>query len=118
MTPSARYALAIALTNLPQGDDWNLIRRLTKMFTKRSKIKLSKKLKYLVYQNEVCNIPEILQLISIDDSEYNHLMTCLYKNGLAGSDERDSSNEEIHEKEEYWLLDSLETAGLERFCIG
>ena len=115
MTPSARFALAIALTNIPQGDDWSLIHRLAKIYARGQK-KTYHKLTYLIKQNEVYNIPEIIKIISIDINEYNHLMTCLYKNGLARGDQGDEGNEEIHGKEEYWQVDDLEAKGFEKLC--
>ena len=117
MTPSARFALAIALTNVPQGTDWKLVERLAKIFAKGCNKKEARRLLNTVKQNEVYNIPDILNIISIDKNEYNHLMCCLYQNGLAGSNQGNESDGEIHEKEEYWEMDEMETKGLEKICV-
>ena len=116
MTPSARYALAVALTNVPDAEDWKLIKRLATIVTKFWPKIVSRKVHYLIKQNEVFNVPDILKLISIDDEEYTHLMTCLYKNGLARGVQGDQSHEEIHENEEYWKLDDMESKELKKFC--
>ena len=115
MSPAARYAILIALTNVPEGDDWSIIERIAKLFLRYWPKSESRKIKYLIRQRETHNIPDLIKLISIDNDEYNHLMTCLYKNGLARGLQGDQGNEEIHETEEYWELDEMEAKGLEKF---
>lgn len=108
MEASARYAACIALTNMPQNEEWEIVKRLLVIYKKESKKQRSKYIR-LCDRRELYVIPELLTMLSIDADEYNHLMNLIYKNDLGNNQEGDGMYEEIHEAKEYWKLGEMDS---------
>ena len=114
MEATARYAAAIGLTNVPRKEDWNVIQRLLKIYAKNKTKSIKNKLRNLCTKREAYAIPELLKIIALDKSEFNHLMICLYKNELERDCERNSLHGEIYEEKEYWKMGPMEAARLKK----
>ena len=104
MEATARYALCVGLTNLPDNEEWNVLIRVAKLlkskFDRKKFIKIINKLN----QKEPYVILDILRLISIDTEEYKHLKLCIYKNEVDGCGSGNEGNAEVHVQSQYWKL--------------
>ena len=105
MSATARFAILIGLTNLPENEDWEVLDRLYKVLSPNLTNVAKRKLKRLLGKREPYVIPELLSLLSLDETEYLHLMGCIAKNGVENDRSRIANNEEIYETAEYWKLE-------------
>ena len=117
MEATARFALCIALTNSPQKEDWKTIFKLAKILTKNWNKKQQRCLFNLLNSEEIFNIPCALKLISLDTSEWKHLMNCISQNDMGGNSTGNQNDEEIHVQKEHWWMGPLENIGLEALCL-
>ena len=53
----------------------------------------------------------MLESLSVDAEEYEHLKLCLYRNELGSLGPGDESDAEIHAEKEYWKLGEMDTEG-------
>ena len=108
MEASARYAICVGLTNIPQKDEWEPLIRLCKLLkgsiSDKNYIKILNNLK----KREPYAILEIIGLLSLDHQEYDHLKLCLYKNEMAKTGCGNADVNEIHVEKEYWRVAQLD----------
>ena len=108
MESSARYALCIGLTNIPINDEWDVLIRLSKLLRKTFKLSLLNKIIKKLNQKEPYVILEVLDLLSIDQDEFNHLKNCIYKNEMDGCGSGGQSDAEVHVQNQYWNMAELD----------
>ena len=108
MESTARYALCVGLTNIPNNEEWDALIRLSKILTKNLKDSKYLKITKTLNKREPYCILEILQLLSIDADEFTHLKCCLYKNEMARTGCRDQDTDEIYVEKEYWRLAEMD----------
>ena len=102
---------------MPKGEDWELIRRLSKIYFKKSKeTKLKNRVYKMLNRREMFLIPNLLKIFALDSDEYRHLMTCLYKNDLESDCSGEESSHQIYEEVEYWKLEDVDTAASSQLC--
>ena len=96
--------MLVGLTNVPEKEDWDVIIRLFKILSpaviKRTKNKINR----LLSKREPYVIPSLLSMLTLDDDEYTHLMTCIAQNGLEDYRAGGTHNEEVYEAAEYYKL--------------
>ena len=117
MANSARYSICIGLSNMPKGEDWDMLKRLAKVYFKGVK---DKKLKIRIYKmldkREIFLIPDLLKTFALDRAEYLHLMNCLYRNDLESDCSGEEGSHQIYEENEHWQLEEVDTAASSQLC--
>ena len=110
MESSARYALCIGLTNVPNGTEWDTLIRLSKLLKGALEGPTFNKIYKNLSKREPYVILDIISLLSIDEEEYQHLKHCLYKNEMAKAGGGNSNADEIYVEEEYWKVAQLDAS--------
>ena len=105
MSAAARYAMLIGLTNIPEDNDWEVIDRIYSSLVPHIQTKANAKIKRLLQKREPYVIPELIALLSLDEQEFNHLMSCIAQNGMENCRKRNQDNGKVYEATEHWQLE-------------